>query len=140
MTFAEEIPMQSTNPKFRYRSRPVVFAILCFELVTLSAGIWGWKTGVPFWEVVPSSFVLGIVGGTAFSVGIIAFRTGLMYRYKSSYRFSERPALFIMDSVLILTAIAFCAIFPIAYTVQEQPQQSKKANKAQMATPRKLSD
>ena len=132
--------MQPTYPIFRYSSRLVVFSILCFELVTLSSGIWGWKAGLPFWEVVPSSFVLGIVGGTSLSVGLIALRSGLMYRYNSSYRFSERPALFIMDSVLILIAIAFCAIFPIAYTVQELPQQSKKANKAEMATPRKPSD
>lgn len=103
--------------------------MLGFELLTLPVGIWGWMSGLSFWSIMPGAFLSGLVGGAFLSVGVYTIQTGYMQRMSSFYRFSERPGLFVMDSLLVFLAIIFTAAWPIGYSIQELGKQ--KANSEQ---------
>lgn len=94
-----------------------------FELLTLPAGAWGWKSGLPFGAVVPGAFLCGLTGGAFLSVAVHAIRTGYMQRMSTFYRFSDRPGTFVMDSLMVMLAIALSAAWPIGYSMQELAKQ-----------------
>ena len=59
-------------------------------------------------------------------------QTGFMQRMSSLYRFSERPAQFIMDSLMVLLAVILSAAWPIGYSLQEL---AKKKDNSEQAAP-----
>ena len=109
--------------------------ILGFELVTFSAGIWGWASGVPFWPLLPASFLCGVGGGIFLSAGVHAIRTGTIERSGQYYRFWDRPLMFTLDSVLIVAAILLCTIWPIGYACQELAELRSHNQPAETRTP-----
>ena len=94
-----------------------------FELLTLPVGFWGWRSGLPFWSIVPGAFLSGLVGGGFLSVGVYAIQTGWMQRMSSFYRFSEHPGRFVIDSFMVLLAIILSVAWPIGYSIQELGKQ-----------------
>ena len=90
-----------------------------FEVFTIFAGAWGWKSGVPFMAVMPGAFFCGLVGGGFLSVGIHVIRTGYMQRMVESYRFAERPIKFIADSLMVILGVGMSIAWPIGYSIQE---------------------
>jgi|GEM_PF-5674278 len=119
---------RSNRPAFRR----VACFIFGFELLTLPAGIWGWRSGISFGSIMPGAFLCGLVGGGFLSVGVYAMQTGFMQRMSSLYRFSERPAQFIMDSLMVLLAVILSAAWPIGYSLQEL---AKKKDNSEQAAP-----
>lgn len=97
----------------------VFYYMLGFELLTIPAGIWGWKSGLPFWQIMPGAVLCGMTGGAFLSVAVYSIRTGYMQRGFSSYRFTERPAMFVMDAIMVLLAIILSLSWPIGYSMQE---------------------
>ncbi len=69
------------------------------------------------------AFLSGLAGGGFLSVGVYAIRTGWMQRMSSFYRFSEHPGRFVMDSLMVLTAIILSVAWPIGYSIQELGKQ-----------------
>ena len=93
--------------------------MIVFEVFTIFAGAWGWKSGVPFMAVMPGAFFCGLVGGGFLSVGIHVIRTGYMQRMVESYRFAERPIKFIADSLMVILGVGMSIAWPIGYSIQE---------------------
>ena len=93
--------------------------MLGFEIFTIPCGLYAWKAGLPFWEIMPGAILCGLTGGTFLSAGVFTIKTGYMERSSSFYRFSERPFTFIMDSICITLAVALSAAWPIGYSLQE---------------------
>ncbi len=97
----------------------VLLYMLAFELFTVPCGIWGWKSGLSFWSIMPGAVLSGMVGGAFLSIAVYSIRTGYMQRGSSFYRFSERPAMFLMDSIMVLLAIILTLSWPLGYSIQE---------------------
>ena len=110
----------------KMRDRPsfkrVIAFMTAFECLTLPVGVWGWMSGLPFWAVMPGALLCGLTGGGFLSVAVYAIQTGYMQRSSTVYRFSERPGLFIMDSIMVTAAIALSVGWPIGYSLQELPK------------------
>lgn len=99
--------------------KQLLVCILGFEMVSLSSGIWGWKSGLSFVSIVPGSFIAGVVGGAFLSAAIHVVRTGWMERGSIVYRFSDRPITFIMDCIMLFLGITLSLAWPIGYSIQE---------------------
>lgn len=97
----------------------VLFYMLGFELLTFPAGVWGWQSGLSFWAIMPGAVLSGMTGGAFLSVAVHVIRTGYMQRASSYYSFTERPASFVMDSIMVLLAITLSLAWPIGYSLQE---------------------
>ncbi len=105
----------TTRPTFKH----VLLYIIGFELLTVPAGIWGWKSGLNFWSIMPGAILSGMTGGAFLSVAVYSIRTGYMQRGSSFYSFTERPAIFVMDSIMVLLAIILSLAWPLGYSIQE---------------------
>ena len=93
--------------------------MLGFNLYTLPAGLWGWRAGVPFWDIMPGCLIAGVVGGGFLSVICHVLKTGYMQRSSQFYRFSERPVTFVMDCLLSVMGVALALCWPVGYALQE---------------------
>ena len=122
------LPHENSSPRPTFRR--VASFMFGFELLTLLSGIWGWQSGLSFWSIMPGAVICGLVGGGFLSVGIHAIRTGFMQRSSTSYRFSERPGLFIMDSFMVLLAILISVAWPIGSSIQELGKQKTNSEQA----------
>jgi hypothetical protein len=127
MSFSIKMP---DRPTFK---RLLAFMI-GFEFLTLSVGVWGWMSGVPFWSVMPGALLCGLTGGAFLDVGIRAIQTGYMQRMSSFYTFSKRPGLFIMDSMMVVVLIALSAAWPIGYSLQELAEMKELRERSAQVT------
>jgi len=126
----DELDVRSKmNPPRPTWSRYAWFAA-GFSIYTVAVGIWALGRGIGFWAIMPGCIIAGLGGGVVLSAATYLVQTGYMQRGRSFYRFPERPVTFVMDSIMIVLALALCGFWPVGYTLQESRKQEPKSEQA----------